>query len=379
MCAAIDTDRTVGANSVFRPLDCSAVLTHHWLVRRRGGEKVLAALCELLPGSPIYTLVYDPDGAGGGWPEVYTSWLQFLPAATRLYPKFLPLMPAAARSVALPPVDLVVCSDAAIAKAMSAADRSFLVCYCHSPMRYVWDMADEYRRALPPLVLPFWDALLPRVRQADYDAAQRVDLFVANSRHVADRIRRNYGRDSVVVHPPVDLPAAPVTGPRESYYLCAGHHVAYKRLDLAVDACAMLERKLVVIGDGPGVAPLRRNTPRHVTLLGWLEADEIVEHYSRAAGLLFPGEEDFGIVPVEAMAHGCPVIAYGVGGARETVEPGLTGVWFDEQSPECLAEALSDFEKTTFDPMAMHAHAQRFGKGRFLREMHELLLDRVGA
>lgn len=354
-------------------LDCSAVLTHHWLVRKRGGENVLAALCELLPGSPIYTLVHDPEGMGGGWPEVRTSWLQLLPAATRLYPNYLPLMPAAAKSIMLPPVDLVVCSDAAIAKAMSADQRSFVACYCHSPMRYVWDMADDYRGRLPAFLAPLWDLLVPRVRAADYAAAQRVHLFIANSKHVADRIRRNYGRDSVVVHPPVDLPAEAVTRPRESYYLCAGHHVGYKRLDLAVEACGVLGRKLVVIGDGPGVAPLRRSTPAHVTLLGWLAADEIVEHYSRAAALLFPGEEDFGIVPVEAMSHGCPVIAYGVGGACETVEPDLTGVWFDEQSVDCLVDAMSAFEKMTFDPVAMHAYSQRFDKARFLREMHHAL------
>lgn len=357
------------------PLHCSAVLTHHWLVRRRGGEAVLSALCELLPDAPIHTLVHDPAGVGDGWPQVHTSFLQNIPGARRHYPKLLPLMPLAARRMRLPKVDLVVCSDAALAKAMTPHADSKVVCYCHSPMRYAWEpaIAADYARALPPGLRLAFRVTAARVRKADRRAAPRVDQFVANSKHVAERIRRCYERDSVVVHPPVDLPPEPATTPRESFYLCLGQHVPYKRLDLAVDACRKLGRRLVVIGDGPGLRHIDPQRDLHVQTLGWQSRDVIEDHLRRAAALIFPGEEDFGIVPVEAMAQGCPVIAYAVGGATETVIPDRTGVWFEEQTVDSLADALRRVERMTFDARAMHAHTQQFSRERFLREMRDVL------
>jgi len=357
-----------------QPLSCSAVATHHWLVRVRGGEKVLQALLELLPGAPLYTLIHDPAGAGPGWPAIHTSLLQRCPGARRHYPLLLPLMPWAARRMKLPAADLVMCSDAAVAKAMTPDSRSTVVCYCHAPMRYVWDLEDTYRATLPAPLRPLWPPLAARLRRADRAAAARVDVFVANSQHVANRIRRHYGRESVVVHPPVDLPPEPSIGRRrEESYLCVGHHVSYKRLDLAVEACRRLGRRLVVIGDGPDVLRLRTPENAHARFLGWQPDAVVHDHYRRAAGLIFAGEEDFGIVPVEAMAHGCPVIAYAVGGARETVLPGRTGVWFESQSVDSLCDALERCGRTVFDPRVMHAAMQRFGKRRFLEQMHEVL------
>jgi glycosyltransferase involved in cell wall biosynthesis len=383
------------------PLRCSAVLTHHWLVRKRGGERVLETLRELLPDAPIYTLVHDPASTEPAWPEVHTSLLQAIPGAGRHYAKLLPLMPLAARRIKLPPVDLVVCSDAAIAKAMRPDPRSKVVCYCHSPMRYVWDLSDTYGATLPPVLRLLWNPLVRWLRAADRRAAEHVDQFVANSRHVAARIRRHYERDSIVVHPPVDLPPAPAIAPREDFYLCVGHHVQYKRLDLAVTACRALGRRLVVIGEGPDVDRLARETggrrqqsperkraarhdvnknaersrgwPAQVTFLGYQPDAVVREHYRRARALLFPGEEDFGIVPVEAMAHGCPVIAYGVGGAAESVIDGQTGVLFPEQTTDCLAAAIKRAETMTFDPVGMHTHMQQFSRARFLREMRVVL------
>ena len=369
------------SNSV-EPLRCSAVLTHHWLVRVRGGEKVLEACAELLPDAPIYTLVCDRAGiAGSSLAErkIHTSPLQWLPGAARYYPKLLPLLPCAARRMKLPPVELVLCSDAAIAKAMRADPRSKVVCYCHSPMRYVWDLTDEYRRNVPAPLRPLWAPLCRRVRAADRQAAQRVDLFIANSRHVAERIKRHYGRDAVVVHPPVEIPPSPSPGAREDFYLCVGYHTAYKRLDLAVEACRRLSRRLVVIGEGPDVTRLRTPAISHVTWLGWQPSGIIEDHYRRAAGLLFPGEEDFGMVPVEAMAHGCPVIAYGVGGATETVIDGQTGVLFGLQTADSLAAAMERAAQIPFDAAAMHQHAQRFGKPRFLREMRAAHLSAMNS
>jgi glycosyltransferase involved in cell wall biosynthesis len=366
-----------------KPLCFPAVLTHHWLVRIRGGEKVLLALRELLPESPIYTLLRDPAlrlpeiCPGAGCPRIVTSWLQKVPGACRHYPRLLALLPLAARTVRLPAVELVVCSDAAIAKAMRVHPRSKLVCYCHSPPRYAWEPAirRSYEQSLPMALRPLFRAAAEMVRRADAKAARRVDLFVANSRHVADRIRRFYGRHSVVVYPPVELPDRPAQAKRQDFYLCVGYHVPYKRLDLAVAACEMLKRRLVVIGDGPQADALRRHRPANVEWLGWQERPVIEQYYQRARGLLFAGEEDFGIVPVEAMAHGCPVIAWNCGGVRETVEDGLTGVLFDRQDAQSLAAAIRRAESLRFDPVLMHARMQRFSRQRFLRQMSALLTE----
>jgi glycosyltransferase involved in cell wall biosynthesis len=391
----MSTMSAAGAEASVAPLACSAVLTHHWLVRYRGGEKVLAALSELLPDAPVYTLVHDAAGLGRPdadatpspprWltdsTRVRTSWLQHLPGARRHYPKLLPLMPLAARSVRLPAADLVVCSDAAIAKAMTPNPRSRVVCYCHSPMRYVWEpqIAREYRQTLPPPLRPLWGPLAAYLRRADRRAAAHVHTFVANSQHVAERIRRHYARDAAIVHPPIDLPVAPGPARREPFYLCVGHHVAYKRLDLAVAACRQLGRRLVVIGEGPDVERLRPTAGGDVTFLGWQPDAVMYDHYRRARALLFPGEEDFGIVPVEAMAHGCPVISYARGGATETVTDGRTGVFFAEQSPAALADAIRRLETLTFDPAALHADMQRFSRRRFLEQMRAVLADALAA
>jgi glycosyltransferase involved in cell wall biosynthesis len=356
----------------------SAVLTHHWLVRRRGGEKVLEALAEILPKAEIHTLLYDPDGLGDSplnQRRIHTSFLQAIPGATRHHPRLLPFLTTAARSIRLPPSDLVVCSDAALAKVMRPHAESTFVVYCHSPMRYAYEPAlyEAYRKSLPAPLRPLFAASLSRARKADRRAARRVDLFIANSATVAGRIERAYGREARVVHPPVEVPQEPVTSPREDFYLCVGYHAPYKRLDLAVEACRKLGRKLVVIGTGPGVDSLREDGSAHVDLLGW-QSDEIVaDHYRRARGLLFCGEEDFGIVPVEAYAHGCPVIAYGRGGATESVDAGLCGLWFDEQRVEDVADAITRAEATTFDPLRMHQRARHFRPERFLAEMRDLL------
>ncbi len=368
----------VAESSAIEPLRCSAVLTHHWLVRRRGGEKVLEAIGELLPEAPIYTFVHDRAGMADSplaARAVHPSLLQWLPGSRRYYPKLLPLLPLAARAVRLPPADLVVCSDAAIAKAMRVHARSKLVCYCYTPMRYVYEeeIGRQYRQALSPGLRPLWGMTAAYVRGADRRAARRVDLFVADSRHVAQRIANAYGAQAVVVYPPVELPAEPPAREREDFYLCVGYHVPYKRLDVAVAACRLMKRRLVVIGEGPEVQRIDRRRDPHVEVLGWQTTETIWDYLSRAAGLLFPGEEDFGIVPVEAIAHGCPVIAYGVGGATETVIHNESGVLFGTQTPEALAEAIRYCEMLSFDAPAMHAYAQRFSKSRFLSEMRAIL------
>lgn len=353
---------------------CSAILTHHWLVRRRGGEKVLEALREIFPASPIYTLVYDRRGTGGRWADVHASWLRFVPGAADHYPKLLALLSWTAERTRLPPAELVLCSDAAMVKAMRPHAESKVICYCHSPMRYVWDqeLRAVYERALsPPARAMFrWSANV--ARRVDARGAGRVNQFIANSRFVAERIRRWYGREAAVVHPPVELPPGPHEGPREDYYLFVGHNAPYKRLDLAVEACRRLGRRLVVIGEQTEI----RGAGGGIEFLGFQPDDVLHEHYRRARGLLFPGVEDFGLIPVEAMAHGCPVIALGAGGAAETVSDGRTGVLFQDPSVEGLTAGIERAEATQFDAPRMHVEMQRFGRPRFLAEMRAWV-DRV--
>lgn len=359
-------------------MDHQVVLTHHWLVRRRGGEKVLEAFTALFPDAPIYTLVHNPDfrfEPDQPDREIHTSWLQHIPHAVHLYPRMLPLMPTAFRTMRLPAAELVLCSDAALAKTIPTPASAKLVCYCHSPMRYAYepDLAETYEQSLNPVLRPLFRATLSRVRAADQKAAQRVDQFIANSLHVANRIQRHYGREAIVIHPPVELPLEPTTTPRQPYLLCVGHHVPYKRLDIAVEAARGLQRELVVIGDGPDIRRLQLREQPHVRWLGWTDDNTLREHYRSADALLFPGEEDFGMVPVEAMAYGCPVIAYGVGGACETVIDGQTGILFEQQSGESLASAIQRADAIDFDPRVMFNHVQQFGYEPFWLAIRSLL------
>lgn len=366
-------------------------------MRPRGGEKVLAAFCEVFPEAPIYTLVYDRRSAisqaSSGGAETWEPWaaagrpvrtsvLQWIPGATRHYPKLLPLMPLAYRAMKLPPARLVLCSDAALAKAMTAHSSSKLVCYCHSPMRYVWEeqISEQYRATLPRVLRGAWPALVRRLQDADRVAAKRVDLFIANSAHVSRRIEIAYQRNSMVIHPPVDVPTAPPRrappgSPGERFYLCVGYHTAYKRLDLAVEACQRLRRNLVVVGDGPEADRLKNFAPQSVRFLGWQSNERIAEFYSRATALLFPGEEDFGIVPVESIGHGCPVIAYGVGGAAESVVAGRSGMFFEQPRVESLIAAIEAVERIEFDPQAMHADAMKFARPRFVDAIRSALAN----
>lgn len=360
------------------PLEFDTVLTHHWLVRRRGGEKVLEALAALFPQAPIHTLVHNPDfrfEPDQPDREIHTSFLQYVPHAVSLYPRMLPLMPTAFRTMRLPATDLVLCSDAALAKTIPPPAGAKLVCYCHSPMRYAYEpeLAATYEQALSPMLRPLFRATLSRVRVADQRAAERVDQFIANSQHVAQRIKKHYDRDAIVIHPPVELPQKPTSEARQGYLLCVGHHVPYKRLDIAVEAARGLKRELVVIGDGPDIKRLRLREQPHVRWLGWVDDDTLREHYRSADALLFPGEEDFGMVPVEAMAYGCPVIAFAVGGACETVMDKQTGILFEEQSGQSLAAAIQRADGITFDPQVMFNHVQQFGYEPFWLSIKALL------
>jgi glycosyltransferase involved in cell wall biosynthesis len=356
-------------------------IVHDWLTIPGGSEQVVLALLEMFPHAELFTSVYDPSP----WPPavterpVHSSWLNRIPGAARQYPKLLPLMNRAFRSFDLSGFDLVLSSSHAFAKNVRAPPGALHVCYCHTPMRYAWDesfMAGEDVGRLTRLALP---PLLAWLRRQDLAGARGPDVFVANSRHVAERIERCYGRTAEVVNPPVDvehflgLPRSPA-----DFYLVFGRVVPYKRVDLAVAACARLGVALKVAGDGRALAAVRAQAPpgSSIEFLGRVGERERDELLSRARALLFGGEEDFGIVPVEAQAAGLPVIAYRLGGAAETVLDGRTGVLFDEQSPAGLARAIERFEGLALDEAAARANAARFGRERFRREM-AAVIDRA--
>jgi glycosyltransferase involved in cell wall biosynthesis len=358
-------------------------VVHDWLTIPGGSEDVVMELLEMFPQAELFTSVYDPQP----WPQIITerpvhaSWLNRIPGATRHYPKLLPLMTRAFRSFDLSRFDLVLSSSHACAKNVRTPEGTLHVCYCHTPMRYAWDESllegEEIGRATR-LALPL---LLRRLRRQDVEGASGPDVVVANSRHVAKRIRAHWERDSEVVNPPVDvdrflgLAHAP-----EDYYLVFGRVVPYKRVDLAVAAGERAGRHVKVAGDGRALSAVRSAAEGHpgIELRGRVSDEERDRLMSGARALLFPGEEDFGIVPVEAQAAGVPVIAYGVGGATETVADGQTGVLFAEQTPESLAGAIERFECLQIDPAAVRRNAERFGRERFRSEMAGVI-DRASA
>ena len=354
-------------------------IVHDWLTIPGGSEQVVLELLEMFPQAELFTSIYDPSP----WPAqikdrpVHSSFLNRLPGASTHYPKLLPLMNAAFRSFDLSGFDLVLSSSHACAKNVRKPVGAPHVCYCHTPMRYAWEEGflegEEVPRALRKLLPP----LLARLRRQDLQGASGPDVFVANSQHVAERIERCYGRTSTVVNPPVDvehylgLARAP-----QGYYLAFGRVVPYKRVELAVAACANGGHKLKVAGDGRALDAVKAQAPPgSVEFLGKVSDEERDRLLAGARALLFPGEEDFGIVPVEAQAAGVPVIAYGVGGAVETVIDAATGVLFAEHSAAALGGAIERFEGLALEEADVRANARRFGRERFREEMAGVIAD----
>ena len=356
-------------------------LLHYWLTTLRGGEAVLAELCRIFPDADIFTHAWNRERTGAPFDRhrVTETFIAKLPGARRSCQKYLPLMPAALRRLDLSGYDLIVSSESGPAKGVRKPAGAFHVCYCHTPMRYLWDMyADYYAQASWPakLAMHLWKNPL---RRYDLKSAEAVDLFLANSAFVAERIRRIYDRDSVVVPPPVDtgfFRAADGEG-KEDFYLFVGQLIAYKRPDLVVEMANRTGRRVVIAGEGPMEAALRRAAGKSVRFAGRVGREELRSLYARARALIFPGVEDFGIVPLEAQAAGTPVIALGVGGALETVTAGSTGVFFPKAEADALIGAVEEFESMRFDPAVLRASAERFAPERF-RERFTAVLRRYG-
>jgi glycosyltransferase involved in cell wall biosynthesis len=359
-------------------------LVHDWLTGMRGGEKVLEALCEICPQAELFTLLHVPGRVSPAIEHLRpkTSFLQWLPFAYRHYRRLLPLFPVAIEQFDLDEFDLVVSSSHCAAKAVVRTGRARHVCYCHTPMRYVWDQWDAYfgPERIGRLASRLLKPVLAGMARWDAATASRVDLFVANSRHVAQRIRRYYNRDATVVYPPVDTDFyhPDGSGP-DGYVLVVSALVPYKRVDLAVEACSRAGVPLRVVGDGPELGRLQRKAGPHVEFLGRLEGPRLRETYRRAAAVILPGEEDFGIVPVEAQACGRPVVALGRGGAIETVIDGVTGVLVPVPTVEAVIAGIRRILSEDFDPAVIRQHSLRFGRSRFVEEMRACLQDAQAA
>ena len=348
-------------------------IVHYWLVGMRGGEKVVEALCALYPQADIFTHVWSPEAVSPAIRahRVTTSFVGSLPRASRYYKSYLPLMPMALEQLDLRGYDLVISSESGPAKGIIPPAGALHICYCHSPMRYIWNMFHDYRERTGAVKRFLMPPLSHYVRNWDAVSAYRVHDFVANSRTVAKRLQAYYGRSSTVINPPVDTAAFAAVSPAEigDYHLMVGELVRYKRPELAVEAFNRTGKRLVVIGGGEMLKDLTALAGPTVEILGQQPFEVLRHHYARCRALIFPGEEDFGIVPVEAMASGRPVVAYGRGGATETVIEGVTGTFFPEQSVDALLEAVERCERIPFVPETAIAHAATFGSERFATAM----------
>lgn len=345
------------------------VLVHDWLTGMRGGEKCLLAACEQWPNARLFTLLHKRGSVAPAIERLQprASFLNGLPGWPHYYRYLLPIMPIAARWP-IRDCRLLLSFSHCVAKAAKPPHGVPHICYCFTPMRYAWHMREAYfRRGLKARAL---DLFLARLRAWDRRVSDRVTHFVAISQTVQSRIKECYGRDSVVIYPPADTVFyTPDATPREDFYLVVSALAPYKRFDLAVEACGKLGRKLVVIGSGQDATKLRSAAGPGVQFLGWQPDEVIRDHYRRCRAVLFPAEEDFGIVPVEAQACAAPVIAFGRGGACETVLPGETGLFFETQTADSLAEAIERFERQTFDPAVARQNAVRFSRPRYESEL----------
>ena len=362
----------------------------------RGGERVLDALCEVCPDAELFTLLHVPGSVSRRIEArpVHTSALQRLPAARRYYKHYLPLFPTLIEQFNFDRFDLVISSSHCVAKSVIVPGRIRHLCYCHSPMRYAWDQFDAYfgPGRIGAGASRMMRHVMARMARWDRDTADRVGAYLTNSQHVAGRIRRYYNREATVVYPPVDTdffqPADGAGSPGNddsqcgpTFALVVSALVPYKRLELAIDACRLARIPLTIAGDGPERARLAQIVHNHegesatngVTFVGRRSDEEIRDLYRRASVVLMPGEEDFGIVPLEAQACGTPVVALARGGALETVVDGVTGALVADPRPQAFADAISRAIDGRFDRGAMRAHAHRFGKGRFLDEMRAVV------
>ena len=355
-------------------------LVHDWFTVYAGAERVVEQILRVLPQADVYALVDFLEGEARGFLQgksVRVSFIQGLPKARQHYRAYLPLMPLAIEQFDLRGYDLVISSSHAVAKGIITGPDQLHICMCYSPMRYAWDLQHQYlKESGLEKGVKSWLArlLLHYLRLWDSRTANGVDVFIAISRYIARRILKVYRREAEVIYPPVDVEAFTLRQDKEDFYLTASRMVPYKRIDLIVEAFSQMpDKRLVVIGDGPEMPKVRAKAGPNVTLLGYQPFEVLRDYMQRAKAFVFAAEEDFGIAPVEAQACGTPVIAFGKGGAAETVVAGETGIFFQDQNVPSLIKAIEEFEKLSFDPLRVRKNAERFSSERFRREFATLI------
>lgn len=366
-------------------------IVHYWIFGMGGGESVVEALAEMYPQADLFCLAVDPSRMSETLRgrKLTTSFLQSIPGCKRWYRHMLPLAPLALEGLDLSGYDLVLSSESGPAKGAISRTGTCHICYCHSPMRYLWDLYPAYRRSFGSIVGSAFSLAAHYLRMWDVLTANRVDYFAANSQNVANRIRKHYRREAEVIYPPVDVAAGYLAEDIDDYYLFVGRLIDYKRVDIAIEACKRLGRRLRVVGDGEQYRAMRKLAGPTVEFLGRADDATLRECYAHCRALLFPGEEDFGIVPVEAQSFGRPVIALSKGGVLETVigvsqgntqhPERSTGVFFDEQTTDSLVDAVLMFEslEDRFSPAFIQASVQSFDVSRFKFQMSEFIDARL--
>ncbi len=359
-------------------------LVHDYLNQMGGAERVVLALHELFPDAPLYTSIYDPSLVDPAFQkiDIRPSFMQKFPFVMKHHQPFLPFYPFAMESLDLRGYDLVLSSSSAFGKGVIVKPSTTHICYCHTPMRWCWNYAEYVEReqlgGMARRILPF---LITWLRVWDQTSAMRVDHFISNSPTVADRIQKYYRRESVVIPPPVDASRFlfDASSKPEDYFLIVSRLAPYKRIDLAIQACNKLQLPLMIIGSGRDEKALRAMAGPTIRFMGRLPDSEILHYMAHCRAFLFPGEEDFGITPLEAQASGRPVIAFGEGGALVSVVEGMTGTFFHEQTVEALASALALFDEHRYDPQLIRNHALDFDKPRFQRRIMQFIEAKMSA
>jgi glycosyltransferase involved in cell wall biosynthesis len=353
-------------------------LAHEYFSARGGAEAVVGVLHAMWPDAPVYTFFHDRRAYGDlpGW-RIVTSSLQSFPIGGGAHRLLLPLYPRAARGLRVPAdIDVALVSTSAFIKGLGLADTTVEVAYCHSPTRYLWDWSDQYlHEEVPAPLRGLMRELLARLRETDREMAARVDRWIANSSTVAERIRRYYGSESEVVHPPIEVERFEARADRGDHWLFVGRLSAYKRADVAIQAFANTRRRLIVVGEGREREALEKIARDNVAFTGRVDDATKRELMATARGFIFPAEDDFGMVCVEALASGAPVVALGKGGAREIVRDGIDGALVDEPDPERFAAAVERVEARRWDPQALRASARRFDVPRFNGRVRAIVED----
>jgi glycosyltransferase involved in cell wall biosynthesis len=355
-------------------------IIQEWLVSVGGSDKVVKAISEIFPEADIYTLVANKvtcDELGFDYSKIQTSFIQKLPFGKTKHRMYLPLMPLAVEQFDMSKYDVIISSSHAVAKGVLTKSDQLHICYCHSPVRYAWDLYHDYlkdaglQKGLKGLIAK---VILHRLRQWDVLSSFRVNYFISNSNYIAKRIKKVYGRDSVTIYPNIDVNRFELSIEKEEYYLACSRLVAYKKIDLIVSAFnQMPDKTLYVIGEGPDFGKISKIARHNIKMLGYQPFEDLKKKLQKAKALVFAADEDFGMLPVEAQACGTPVIAFGKGGSLETVKENETGLFFHEQSADAIIDAVNRFEKQSFDYRTIRKHAEQFSEERFKREIKEFV------